>query len=71
MDFGNEYGIDIRSSAGAFRQCMTPRGYADLNCGSLETAGIASIITNAVTLSFMQGADGEELLLLPLGQIVG
>jgi type II secretory pathway pseudopilin PulG len=71
VDFGNEFGIDIQSSGGAFRQCMTPRGYADLNCGSLEAAGVTSIITNAVTVSFMQGADGQQLLMLPLGQIVG
>jgi prepilin-type N-terminal cleavage/methylation domain-containing protein len=60
--FDEELNIDLRSSPSTFSLCMTPRGYADKDCGTT---------TSVIRLQFWQNADSTSLLILPLGQLVG
>ncbi len=61
MHFDDEFHVDLRSSSGDFRLCMTPRGFADPGCpGS---------ISSIVTLQFWQNADSSSIQILPLGQL--
>jgi Tfp pilus assembly protein FimT len=60
--FADELHVDITTSTGrALRQCMTPRGYAELDCNSFF---------GAPTVTFSQNADTSSLTILPLGQLV-
>ena len=58
--FGEEMGVDIQASAVTVRICMSPRGYANTNCNSFNSA---------VKMAFVQGAESETIEILPLGQI--
>jgi prepilin-type N-terminal cleavage/methylation domain-containing protein len=58
--FAEEMGVDIRASATTVRICMSPRGYANTNCNSFNSA---------VKMAFVQGAESETIEILPLGQI--
>lgn len=61
VDFTDELNVDLQSTVGSFRLCMSPRGYADTDCNTSSTT---------VTLSFWQNADSASLKILPLGQLV-
>jgi prepilin-type N-terminal cleavage/methylation domain-containing protein len=71
--FDEELNVDMRTSTNAqFQLCMTPRGYADHNCGLLGgVLGIQQTYTDTVRLQFWQGGDSASVLILPLGQLVG
>ena len=58
--FAEEMGVDIQASAVTVRICMSPRGYANTNCNSFNSA---------VKMAFVQGAESETIEILPLGQI--
>jgi prepilin-type N-terminal cleavage/methylation domain-containing protein len=59
--FADEFHVNLRSSEGDFRLCMSSRGYGDEGCNSFS---------NAVTLQFWQTADSSSVQILPLGQLV-
>jgi len=61
MHFDDEFHVDLRSSSGSFRLCMTPRGYADPDC--------SGSISSIVTLQFWQNADSCSVQILPMGQL--
>lgn len=61
VDFGGELNVDVASSSGNLRLCMSPRGYADTSCNSFSSP---------VTLTFQAGADTASVQILPLGQLV-
>lgn len=68
--YRSELNVDIRSPTGSYMLCMTPRGYADYNCGALSGIGITAT-DSIVNLQFWLNADSSSLTILPLGQIVG
>jgi prepilin-type N-terminal cleavage/methylation domain-containing protein len=59
--FGGEMHVDIRASREVLRQCMTPRGFADIDCNSFS---------GAPKITFWQNADSASLTMLPLGQLL-
>lgn len=68
--FRSELNVDLRASQSTFFLCMTPRGYADYECGSYT--GLFTATTNsAIRLQFWQNADSTSLIVLPMGQLVG
>jgi prepilin-type N-terminal cleavage/methylation domain-containing protein len=71
--FDEELGVDLRTQGNvSFYTCMSPRGYADLSCGSLgPLLGLSATFSDTVRLQFWQGADSASVLILPLGQTVG
>lgn len=70
--FGDELNVDIVSSTGTAPHfvCMTPRGYADYDCGAFG-GFINSTTSGTIRLEFWQNADSTSLLVLPMGQLVG
>lgn len=58
--FREEMNVDIRSTVGDFRICMSPRGFADTDCSSFSSA---------FEVSFVAGGNSETIEILPLGQI--
>jgi len=68
-NFRDELHVDLRGTT-SFVMCMTPRGYADYNCGAF--AGLVTGTTaSAVRLEFWQNADSTSVIVLPMGQLVG
>lgn len=67
--FDDQMNVDLRSS-GNFMLCMTPRGYADYDCGSFG-GFITATSASAVRLEFWQNADSTSVTVLPMGQLVG
>lgn len=67
--FDNELNVDLRAPS-AFMLCMTPRGYADYDCGSFG-GFINATSSSAVRLEFWQNADSSSVMVLPMGQLVG
>ena len=67
--FDEQLNVDLRSTAN-FMLCMTPRGYADYDCGSFG-GFITATSSAAVKLEFWQNADSTSLMVLPMGQLVG
>jgi len=63
--FGQEMNIDLRSVPATFELCMTPRGYADPDCGT------PTPFPPFIRLQFWQNADSTSVLILPMGQLVG
>ena len=59
--FGDEMHVDILTSRAVLRQCMTPRGFADIDCNSFS---------DAPTITFRLNEDWTSLTILPLGQLV-
>jgi prepilin-type N-terminal cleavage/methylation domain-containing protein len=75
--FRDEFGVDIRTSIGgvttnfSYYMCMTPRGYADVNCGSYAALGYAATMgTNEFDVEFWVGTNSDAVTVLPLGQLV-
>jgi prepilin-type N-terminal cleavage/methylation domain-containing protein len=60
VDLRETRGIDILGSS-QIRVCMTPRGFADTDCNSFESA---------VTVGLSRGESTSEVKLRPMGQIV-
>jgi prepilin-type N-terminal cleavage/methylation domain-containing protein len=60
--FGQELNIDLRSSPSTISLCMTPRGYADPDCGTPFWA---------LKLEFWQNSDSTSLTILRMGQLAG
>jgi prepilin-type N-terminal cleavage/methylation domain-containing protein len=70
--FDEELGVDLRTPGNySYYMCMTPRGYADRNCGSLGALGYTATHSDTVRLQFWQNADSASVLVLPMGQLVG
>jgi len=71
--FDDELNVELRTQGGGgFYTCMSPRGFADLSCGTLGLLyGLSSTITDTVRLQFWQNADSASVLILPMGQVIG
>ena len=70
-DFRTEMDVDIRGDG--FYMCLTPRGYADRDCGALREYGNDSGFSTASTaqrVQFWLGTDSTSVLVMPLGQLV-
>lgn len=69
--FGSRLNVDLRSSAGSPHfVCMTPRGYAEYDCGSFS-GFFQSTTSSIIRLEFWQNADSTSVIILPMGQLVG
>jgi len=69
--FDEELGVDLRARGNAdFQLCMTPRGFADHDCGSFPAA-MQQTYTDTVRLEFWLNADSASVLILPMGQLIG
>lgn len=70
--FDEQLNVDIRTPGNAsYFMCMTPRGYADYNCGSYGTMGLTQTYSDTLRLEFWLNADSASVLVLPMGQLVG
>jgi prepilin-type N-terminal cleavage/methylation domain-containing protein len=72
--FRRQFDVDVRTPGDVtYVICMTPRGYADYNCGSWGAINAASQATFADTfrVQFWLSADSASVLVLPMGQLVG
>ena len=70
--FREQLDVDIRTPTNSgFILCMTPRGYADYNCGSWTSLGVTATYADTVRLEFWLTADSTSVLILPMGQLVG
>lgn len=72
--FRRRFDVDVRTPSNAsYYMCMTPRGYADYNCGSWGSMNSLYQATFADTfrLEFWLNADSASVLVLPMGQLVG
>lgn len=58
--FAEELNVDIQASTSSFRICMSPRGFADTDCNSFNSA---------FEVRFVAGNNTETIEILPLGQI--
>ena len=70
VNFDREFNVDVKGSSSAYLLCMTPRGYADYNCGGYSGI-ITATMNTAFKLEFWQNADSVSVLVLPMGQLVG
>lgn len=64
-----ELNVDLRGSS--YFLCMTPRGYADYDCGSFGEFGLTATFSDTTRLQFWLNADSASVLVLPMGQLVG
>lgn len=71
--FRSRYNVDIATTSNAnFLMCMTPRGYADPDCGSIGAAdGTTQTFSAPFELTFVQANDTARVDVLPFGQVVG
>jgi prepilin-type N-terminal cleavage/methylation domain-containing protein len=69
----DELGVQLRTQGNfSFIMCMTPRGYADRNCGQLGSLyGYQQTFGDTIRLQFWLNADSASVLILPMGQLVG
>ena len=66
--FRSQLNVDVRGPT--YLMCMTPRGYADYNCGSFG-GFITATSASTIKLEFWQNADSTSVLVLPMGQLAG
>ena len=70
--FDDQLDVDLRTQGNySYLMCMTPRGYADYNCGSYGNFGFTQTFADTVRLQFWLNADSASVLVLPMGQLVG
>lgn len=70
--FDEQLNVDLRTQNNfSYLMCMTPRGYADYNCGSYGNFGFTQTYADTVRLQFWLNADSTSVLVLPMGQLVG
>lgn len=72
--FDEQLGVEMRTRGNTdFFMCMTPRGYADFNCGSFgaNNPSVTQTYADTVRLQFWLNADSASVLILPMGQLVG
>ncbi|MDX1646262.1 MAG: type II secretion system protein [Longimicrobiales bacterium] len=70
--FDDQLDVDLRTEGNySYLLCMTPRGYADYNCGSYTNFGFTQTFADTVRLQFWLNADSASVLVLPMGQLVG
>lgn len=70
--FDEQLNVDVRTRTnGDFSVCMTPRGYADYNCGSYTNFGMTQTYSDTVRLEFWMNEDSASVLILPMGQLIG
>ncbi len=72
--FDQELGVRLRTRNDfSFYMCMTPRGYADVSCGSWGAINpiFQATFSDTVRLWFQQSADTAGVLILPMGQVIG
>lgn len=68
--FAEQMDVDLRASQSTYFLCMTPRGYADYECGSY-TGSFTATTNSMIRLEFWRGADSTSVIVLPMGQLVG
>jgi prepilin-type N-terminal cleavage/methylation domain-containing protein len=59
--FMDQMGVDIEADEEVVRICMTPRGFANPDCGSFESA---------IKMAFVRGPRNEVIEIHPMGQIL-
>ena len=70
--FDDQLDVDLQTPGNfSYLMCMTPRGYADYDCGSYGNFGITQTFADTVRLQFWLNADSASVLVLPMGQLVG
>ena len=70
--FDEQLEVDLQTPTNSsFLMCMTPRGYADYDCGSYTNFGVTQTYADTMRLQFWLGADSSSVLILPMGQLVG
>lgn len=70
--FDEQFNVSLATQGNAsYFQCMTPRGYADYNCGSFGGIGLTQTFADTVRLRFELSGDTASVLVLPMGQLVG
>lgn len=70
--FRRQIDVELRSTgSSSFHMCMTPRGYADYNCGSFTNFGLTQTYADTMRLQFWLNADSASVLILPMGQLIG
>lgn len=70
--FDEQLNVDIRTPGDVnVTICMTPRGYADYNCGSYTNFGVTGTFADTVRFQFWLNADSASVLVLPMGQLIG
>lgn len=72
--FDEQLGVEMRTRDNTnFFMCMTPRGYADFNCGSFGASNpfVTQTYSDTIRLQFRLNADTASVLILPMGQVVG
>jgi prepilin-type N-terminal cleavage/methylation domain-containing protein len=67
-NFRTEMDVDIRGNS--FYMCLTPRGYADRDCGSLREHANYVGTSAAQRVQFWLGTDSTSVLVMPMGQLV-
>jgi len=74
--FDDEFGVDIRTTIGgtttnfSYYMCMTPRGYADIDCGQYTGMLTQTMGSNEFDIEFWIGENSSKVTVLPLGQLV-
>ena len=68
--FDAELNVDLKSTPTRYIMCMTPRGYADPDCGSWG-GWLNATSDTVITLEFWSAGDSTTLDVLPMGQLVG
>lgn len=63
VEFWNQFGTAVRTSAGRVTVCYTPRGFARPSCGSFAGR------TDPITIVFVRGGRDAALRIRPLGQV--
>lgn len=59
--FDEERNVEILPAGTSFTLCLSPRGYADVDCNSF---------TSTQSVEFWHNADSTRVQILPLGQVV-
>ena len=59
--FDDEMGVEVTASPGIIVLCMSPRGYANLDCNNFS---------DPVKVQFSMGDKAETVQILPMGQLV-
>lgn len=76
VEFDDEFGVDIRTTVNgvtsnfSYYMCMTPRGYADIDCGQYTGVLTQTMGSNEFDIEFWLGGNSSSVTVLPLGQLV-
>ncbi len=60
--FDEERNVELLPAGTSFRLCLSPRGFADVDCNSFQNT--------TVTVEFWHNADSTRVEILPMGQVI-